>query len=413
MDIGLSMAFVGFMGYVYIEGFKRGISILGTTVYNTLASYTLSVLPLFVFMGAIIAHSGIGARLYEGVERWIGHLKGGLAIATITSCAIFAAMCGSSLAETATMGKIALPEMKKRGYSDTLAAGSVACAGSLAILIPPSIGFVIYGLLTEQPIGILFIAGIIPGVILMLLFILTVIFTISLNPTAGPRAPKSSWKERMLILRIIGPVVALILCVLGGIYAGIITPTEAGAIGAFGAIIITTLSGYLDHKKFLRALMETITTTAMIYLMIIGAFIFTKFISVSKLTFAFPEYVSKFGLSPYVTLVIIIGFYVLLGMFFDVMSGMVLTLPLIYPLILRLGFDPIWFGVLLVILMEMGLVTPPIGMNVFVLRTVTNLPTEAIFKGVWPFVGAMIAGIVLLIIFPDLALYLPRLMTAR
>lgn len=413
MNIGVSMAAVGFFGFAWLAGFNKGISMLGTTVYHTLASYTLTVVPLFVFMGAIISNSGLGISLYEGIRKWMGHLRGGLAIATIAACAVFAAMCGSSLAETATVGKIALPEMKRHGYSDKLATGCVACAGSLAILIPPSIGFVMYGLLTEQPIGILFIAGIIPGSMLSILFVLTVLIIVWLDPKKGPVAPKASIRERLGILGVTGPVAALILLVLGGIYGGIFTPTEAGAIGAFGAIVITYFSGYLDRKKLIESIMEAGTTTAMIIMMVAGAFIFAKFLSISRLTATFPSYISSLGLSPYGALFLIIAFYILLGMFFDVLSGMVLTIPLIYPLIIKLGFDPIWFGVLLVVLMEMGLATPPIGMNVFVLSTVTDVPMETIFKGAWPFIFAIALCLIFLILFPELALYLPKQMTMR
>ena len=413
MNIGLSMAAVGFFGFAWIAGFDSAVSMIGTTAYHTVASYSITVVPLFVLMGAIISNSGLGETLYDAAFRWVGHVRGGLAIATIAACTVFAAMCGSSLAESVTIGRIALPEMRRYKYSDSMATGCVACAGSLAILIPPSIGFLMYGLLTEQSVGLLFMAGVIPGLILASLFVLTVMTITKINPAAGPAGAKSTWKERMVILKIIGPVGALLLLVLGGIYAGIFTPTEAGAVGAFGAIVVTAVSRYLTSRKLLESVIEAGTTTAMVITLMMGAFIFMKFLTVSKLTIALPLWISGLGFSPYATLVVIILFYIVLGMFFDILSGMVLTIPLIYPIITHLGFDPIWFGVLLVVLQEMGLATPPIGMNVFLLATVTDVPMKTIFRGVWPFVGAIAVMLIILVLFPQLALWLPNSMMGK
>lgn len=413
MNIGLCMAAVGFFGFCFISGFESGVAMIGTTAYNTVASYSITVIPLFILMGAVISNSGLGEHLYKAAYVWVGHVRGGLAVATIVACAIFAAMCGSSMAEAVTIGRIALPEMRKYKYSDAMATGCVACAGSLAILIPPSVGFLVYGILTEQSIGLLFMAGVVPGIILATLFALTVVIITAINPKAGPAGEKSSWRERMVMLKIIGPVGGLLLLVLGGIYGGFFTPTEAGGIGAFGAIIITAVSGYLDRRKLFDSIIEAGTTTAMILLLMVGAFIFTKFMAVSQLTTWLPEYIKGLGVSPYMTLLVIIVFYIFLGMFFDILAGMVLTIPLIFPLIVSLGFDPIWFGVLLVVLQEMGLATPPIGMNVFLLSAVTDVPMETMFKGVWPFVGAMMLFIIMLVLFPQIALWLPSGMMAQ
>ena len=407
MNIAFAMAAVGFFGFACIGGFESALGILGTTVYSTVASYSITVIPLFIFMGSVISNSGMGDTLYRGAHKWFGHLKGGLAVSTIAACAIFAALCGSSLAETVTIGKIALPEMRKYKYRDALACGCVACAGGLAILIPPSIGFLMYGILTEQSIGILFIAGIVPGIILSALLVVTVFVITGLDPAAGPAGSKASWLERIAVVKIIGPVLALLVLVLGGIYAGIFTPTEAGAVGAFGAIVITFVTGYLDRRKLTESIVEAGTTTAMILSLMVGAFIFMKFMTISRLTIFIPNYIQGLGFSPYATLALIILFYIVLGMFFDIISGMVLTIPIIYPIITTLGFDPIWFGVILVVIMEMGLVTPPIGMNIFLLSTVTDVPLPTIFRGTIPFVLAMAVFIVILIIFPKLALFLP------
>ena len=407
MNIAFAMASVGFFGFAYICGFESALGILGTTVYHTLASYSITVIPLFIFMGVVISNSGMGDTLYKGAHKWFGHLRGGLAISTIAACAIFAALCGSSIAETVTIGKIALPEMRKYKYKDTLACGCVSCAGSLAVLIPPSIGFLMYGILTEQSIGVLFIAGIIPGIILSSMMVGTVFAITRLDPSAAPAGDRCSWKEKLWVVKIIGPVIALLLLVLGGIYAGIFTPTEAGAIGAFGAIVITFISGYLNFKKLLTSVVEAGTTTAIILCLMVGAFVFMKFMTVSRLTIFLPNYIQSLDLSPYATLSLIIVFYIIMGMFFDIVAGMVLTIPIIYPIMMSIGFDPIWFGVLLVIIMEMGLVTPPIGMNIFLLSTVTDVPLMTIFKGAIPFVVAMGLFIIILIIFPQIALFLP------
>jgi tripartite ATP-independent transporter DctM subunit len=289
----------------------------------------------------------------------------------------------------------------------------VACAGSLAILIPPSIGFLMYGILTEQSVGILFMSGILPGILLSCLLVLTVILITTLRPEAGPAGTKTPFREKIRILKVVGPVSVLLLLVLGGIYMGFFTPTEAGAVGAFGAIVVTFVAGYLKPGKLVASIVETGTTTAMILMLMMGAFIFMKFLAISKLTFVLPRFIGSLGLSPYVALIAIIVFYILLGMFFEIMSGMVLTIPIIYPIITQLGFNPIWFGVILVLLMEMGLATPPIGLNVFLLSTVTDVPLRTIFKGVWPFVAAISVCIILIIIFPQIALFLPNSMMSK
>lgn len=410
MNIGLAMASIGFFGFAYISGMKSALGMIGSTPYNTIAYYPITVVPLFVFMGAIISNSGMGTNLFNSAYKLFGQMRGGLCVATVAACALFAAMCGSSMAETLTIGKIALPEMKKYKYDESLSCGCVACAGSLAILIPPSMGFVLYGILTEQSVGVLFMAGVLPGILLSALFILVImIFTLQ-NPKLAPPGPKTPLKEKILSLKITWIVVALFLLVLGGIYTGIFTPTEAGAIGAFGAILITFISRQLNFKTLLASIAEAGLTTAMIMILIIGAFIFMRFMAISKLPFVLAGTISRLGLSPYLIFTFIVIIYLILGMLLDINSAMVLTIPIIYPVITALGFDPIWFGVIVVILMEMGLATPPVGMNVFILATVTNTPMGTIFRGVWPFVAAMLICIVILTIWPQVALFLPSMM---
>jgi C4-dicarboxylate transporter DctM subunit len=407
MNIGLCMAAVGFTGYAYISGFKSSLAMVATTPYSTLSNYSFTALPLFIFMGAIVADMGMGASLYNTAYKWFGQIRGGLAVATIWACGLFAAICGSSTAECVTIGKIALPEMKRFKYDDALSTGAVASGGTLGILIPPSMGFLIYGIVTEQSVGILFMAGILPGVLMMVLFVLVIVAQVWRKPAMGPAGPKTTPKEKLVSLKGIWAALLLFMLVLGGLYLGWFTPTEAGAVGAFGAIIITVISRQFSSKNLIHAIVDAGTTTAMMLILIVGAFIFMKFLTISKLPFAMASMIGGLGFSPYIILLFIVIIYLILGMFLDVISAIVLTVPLIYPVITAMGFDPIWFGVVMVILVQMGLITPPVGMEVFVLSSVTDVPMSIIFKGVWPFVAAMAICILLLTIFPDIVLFIP------
>lgn len=410
MNIGLSMAFAGFFGYIYLSGIDNAFAMLGMTPYGTITSYSMTALPLFVFMGAIVTNTGIGENLYTTAYKWFGQLRGGLATATIAACALFAAICGSSAAETLTIGKIASPEMKRYNYEDSLATGSIAAGGTLGVLIPPSMAFILYGLITEQSVGQLFMAGILPGILLTILFMLVIAIWTVRYPKSGPAGPKTSIRDKVVSLKYTWSTVLLFLLVLGGIYLGIFTPTEAGAIGAFGAILVTFFSRRLTIKNLLTSILEAGTTTAMFLTIIIGAFIFMRFLTVSKTPFALAGFISSLNLSPYGIWAAIVVLYIFLGMFLETASMVVLSIPLIYPVVIALGFDPIWFGVQVVILMEMGMVTPPVGLNVFLFATITDVPMKTIFRGVTPFVGAMLICITILTIWPQIALFLPNTM---
>lgn len=410
MWIGLAMALVGFAGVFYLQGFKQAFGVISTVPYETVAYYPMTALPLFVLMGVIVGNTSIGEDLYYAVYKWIGALRGGLASATVLACAVFAAITGSSATGTVLMAKVALPQMQKYKYDDAIASGCIASAGTMGILIPPSMGLILYGLLTEQSVGKLFIAGFLPGILLTVLFILAIVFTTTLRPDLGPAGPKATFRVKMASLKKTWHVVLLFLLVLGGIYQGIFTPTEAGAIGAFGAFVIVVLTRQLTYKIFLAILKEAGATSAMIFLIIIGAFIFMKFLGISKLPFALVEIIERLQVSKYVVFAGIILLYIVLGMFLEVYSAVTFTIPIIYPVILALGFDPIWFGVIVVLVIEMGLITPPVGMNAFILAGMTELPLQTIFKGVAPFLLAIILCIVLLTIFPDIALFLTRAM---
>ena len=410
MWIGFAMAFLGFFGFAYLGGMDPALGVLSTVPYSTIAHYGVSVVPLFLLMGNVAANSGISGDLYKTGYKWVGHLPGGLAMGTIGACAGFAAICGSSLAAGVTMGKVALPEMERYQYDPRLATGCVASGSTLGILIPPSLGFIIYGLLTEESVGKLFMAGILPGILLSVLFIATIFVLAKRNPAIGPPGEKVSLKEKVLSLRHTWAMLALFLLVMGGIYGGFFTPSEAGAVGAFGSIIITFISGKLTFDKLIATILQTGQMTAMVLILLVGSMIFMSFLSITKLPFSVADYVAGLSLPKYSLFAVIILIYLILGMFMDAMSSMVITVPIIYPTILVLGFDPIWFGVIMVLVVEMGLITPPVGMNVFVLSSVTNESLGTIFRGTTPFVFAILIGIILMTIFPKIALFIPSLM---
>lgn len=410
MWIGLAMALVGFLGILYLQGFKQAFGVVGTVPYETVAYYPMAALPLFVLMGVIVGNTSMGEDLYDAAYKWIGMMRGGLASATVLACAVFAAITGSSATGTVLMGKVALPQMRKYKYDDAIASGCIASAGTMGILIPPSMGLILYGLLTEQSVGKLFIAGFVPGLLLTILLILAITVITAFRPEAGPAGPKTALKVKVASLKRTWHVVLLFLLVLGGIYGGIFTPTEAGAIGAFGAFVIVAITRQLTRKNFVDILKEAGWTSAMIFLIIIGAFIFMKFLGISKLPFALVEIIEKLQVSKYVVFAGIILLYIILGMFLEVYSAVTFTIPIIYPVIVALGFDPIWFGVIFVLVIEMGLITPPVGMNAFILGGMTGIPLHTIFRGIVPFFLAMLICIFLLTIFPEIALFLTRTM---
>jgi len=407
MWIGLSMALVGFLGVAYLRGFDGALGILGTVPFKYVAFYPISAIPLFVFMAVIIANTGIGSSLFNSAHAWLGQLRGGLAMASILACAGLAAIMGDSVAEVVTMSKVAVPEMKKHKYDSELASGSVAAGGTLGILIPPSLGFIMYGILTEQSVGALFMAGILPGLLLTCMFLLSIRIVVLLRPDAGPPGPRTTMRQKVLSLKGTWHTMLLFVMIIGGIYAGIFTPTEAGAVGAFGAIIISAACRRLTLRGFVDSVVEATRVSAMIVLLIMGAFILMKFLAMSKFPFALANFINDLALPRFGVFAAIIVLYVLLGMFLDVFAAVVLTIPVIFPVVTGLGFDPIWFGVIIVLILEMGLITPPVGMNVFALAGVTGIPLDTIFRGVLPFVIAMILCVILLVIFPQIALFLP------
>lgn len=412
IPIAYSMLLVGFGGFSLLVSPSAAFNMISAELFSVFSSYSLSVIPMFIWMGFIAYYAGVGASLYRFAYSIIGHKPGGLAIATQAACAIFGAICGSNTATAATMGAIALPEMRKYKYNDSLSTASVASAGALGILIPPSVIFIVYGISTEQSIGKLFISGIIPGILLMLLYMAAIYIVVKKNPLLGPAGEKSGWKERLETLK--GGLFEVLLTFfisLGGLFAGWFTPTEAGAVGSASILIITLIRKQLKFEGFKKSLLDTTRTTAMIMLMVAGAMVFGRFIAISRLPFEMANWVSGLALPPFAIMSIILVVYLILGCFIDALAMILLTVPIFYPVVTDvLGYDPIWFGVIIVLVVALGVITPPVGMNVFIIKGVAkDIPLETIFKGVWPFVIALAVCLAILIAFPQIATFLPEL----
>jgi tripartite ATP-independent transporter DctM subunit len=405
------MAAVGFGGFYYLTSLEGALGILRTVPFATAASYDLSVLPLFLLMGSFAFYSGMSEGLYNSAYKWIGGAPGGLAMATVLGCSGFAAVSGSTLATAATMGMIALPEMKKYQYDPALATGVVASGGSLGILIPPSSILIIYGVITEQSIGKLFMAGVFPGLLLALLFTLCIAVRVKLNKKLGPPGAETTFSDKLASLKDCWGVLALFIVIMGGLYLGLFTPTEAAGVGAFGAFSFAALKGRLSMKSLIASVTDTMRSTAMIFVIVIGAMIFGYFLAISRVPFQLASFVGNLQVSPNVILICILVVYLLLGCIMDTLAMVILTVPIFYPVILGLGFDPIWFGVIMVLVSEMGVITPPVGMNVYVIHGVAkDVTLFTIFRGILPFLAMMILCIILVIMFPQIALYLPSLM---
>lgn len=411
MPVGMAMLAVGYFGTVWINGSRSANALLVTETFSAVSNYSLIVVPLFVLMGNIASAAGYSQRLYEAAFAWVGWLRGGLASASIVGCAAFAAVSGSSIATAVTIGKVALPEMKRFGYSDRLSTGAVAAGGTLGFLIPPSTGFVVYAILTEESIGQLFMAGILPGLLLMVLFMLTIAIMTTLDPKAGPRGDSVPLAERFRTLVRALPLLIVIISSIGGIYLGVFTPVEAAGVGAGLVGLMAILGGKLSWESATAAFSDTIGTTAMLYLIIVGASILNPFLALTHLPATLGDLMTSAGLGAYGVLFLIILVYIILGMFMDGLAMLVVTTPIFFPIVTGLGFDPIWFGVVAVIVIEMGMITPPVGLNVFVVKSVaSDVPMSTIFRGVLPFWIAMAVCLLLVVVVPGLALVIPEAM---
>jgi C4-dicarboxylate transporter DctM subunit len=410
VPVGFAMLLVGFVGFGYVVSFKSALSLISLDLFAVFASYNMSVIPLFVFMGQIAFNAEMGRRLYYTAYKWLGHMPGGLAIATIGGCAGFAAICGSSPATAATMGSVALPEMRRYDYDPALATGSVAAGGTLGILIPPSIVLVVYGILTEQSIGKLLYAGVLPGILLSVLFVMTIYIWAQLNPRLGPPGPATGIKEKLHSLSGTVEMLCLFVLVMGGLLVGIFTPTEAGGVGALGALMIALMGRKLTWQKFINSLVETTWMTAMLLVIMAGATIFGRFLAVTRIPLEMAAFAGHLPVPRVAILSVIAVFYIIGGCLMEIFALVILTIPIFFPVIEALGFDPIWFGVMVVILCEMGLITPPVGVNVFVIKGMCeDIPVGVIFKGIIPFFAAMVVCLIILVLFPQIALFLPAL----
>jgi C4-dicarboxylate transporter DctM subunit len=411
MPVGFAMGFLGLIGFSYVVNFDAGLSLLARDVWDVFSSYNLTVIPLFVFMGQIAFHAGISRRLYDSAYVLLGHRRGGLAMTTVGACAAFSAICGSTNATAATMATVALPEMKRYGYDMGLATGTVAAAGSLGILIPPSVIFIVYGILTEQSIGKLFAAGILPGILLCLLFLFTIHLRVMKNPSLAPPGPKSSIRKKFRSFTGILETLILFALVMGGIFFGLFTPTEAAATGAFMTLLIAIIRRQLYWKGFIQSLADTTKISCMIMVIVTGAVIFGHFMAITRIPYLLADYVSSLPLPPHAIIGVIILVYLIGGCFMDALAMIMLTIPIFFPVVQKLGFDPIWFGVVIVLITEMGVITPPVGINVYVVFGVArDVPLEKIFRGVFPMLIALLVCNLLLILFPQIALWLPGLM---
>ncbi len=409
--LGLAMSAVAIVGTGLIIGMDGALSLAGLSVYESALSFDLSVIPLFVLMGTFASKSGISSDLFTAFNTWLHKRRGGLAHASIAACAAFGAVCGSSLATAATMGQVALPEMQRYGYSGKLATGSVAAGGTIGILIPPSVIMLIYGILTETSVGDLFLAGIIPGLLLTLFFMITVVLVTRLDPNAAPtitELPEDHFEGSAFSK--VWPTLLLFVLVIGGIYSGVFTPTEAAGFGAVGALVIGVLMRRLNWQLISESLTDSVQTTSMIFLILIGAILFSAFLSLSGTPALMGEWVVGLSLSPLMTIALIVVIYILLGAFLDTMAMIILSVPIFFPIVMNMGYDPVWFGVLVVLVVELALITPPMGINVFVIKGISNdVPLSQVFLGVLPFCIALLAMIVLVIAMPEVVTFLPQL----
>ena len=411
MPVALAMLVVGVVGIWTLNGWQAAMATLADVSFVIASNYELMVIPLFILMGNFAAISGMSADLYRAAYAWFGHWRGGLASATIASCAGFAALSGSSVASAVTMGRVALPEMKRYGYDPRLATGCIAAGGTLGILIPPSTGFIIYAILTEESIGRLFLAGVLPGLLLTVLFMIAIYIQTRINPGLGPAGARTDMAGRVRSLRDAGAMIFIVLVTIGGIYGGVFTPTEAAGIGAFLALALSVVRRRITGASLADVLLQTIRTSALAFLILIGAHIFNPFLALTQIPEDLAKLLVDLELPRWGVMLILMAAYIVLGTFLEGFAMLVLTLPIVHPLILALGYDPIWFGVMMVIVLEMGLISPPVGVNVFVVKGVAeDVPLRQIFAGIVPFWLAMGVCLLILMVFPQIALFLPNTM---
>ena len=411
VPVGMAMGLVGVTGYAYIAGPGPALKLIGQSSMRTVTDYTFGVIPMFMLMGAFVSVSGVSRELFRAANAFIGHMRGGLGVATVLACGGFAAICGSSVATAATFSSVAYPEMRRFGYPQSFSTGVIAAGGTLGAMLPPSTVLAVYAILTQQDIGKLFMAGIVPGLLAMVMYVITIMIIVRLRPDWLPRGEQKSWAERFRGLKDVWAPLVLFMFVIGGLYGGFFTPTEAGGVGASGAFLLGVLRGKLDRAGIREALLSATRTSAAVFTVLIGALLFGYFLTITQVPQKLTEMLTGLGVGRYGVLAMIMVMYMVLGCLMDAMAMIILTVPIIYPVILQLGFDPIWFGVIIVMTVELGLIHPPVGMNVFVIKSVVkDVSFTTIFKGVIPFVVTDLLRLLILISFPIIALWLPSKM---
>jgi C4-dicarboxylate transporter DctM subunit len=411
VPVGMAMGLVGVVGYSYLVGPGPALKLVGQTSMRTVTDYTFGVIPMFMLMGALVSVSGVSRELFKAANSMIGHLRGGLGVATVVACGGFAAICGSSVATAATFSAVAYPEMRRFNYPQSFSTGVIAAGGTLGAILPPSTVLAVYAILTQQDIGKLFMAGIVPGILAMAMYVLTIAIIVKLRPDWLPGGEVKPWAERLQDLKNVWAPLVLFVFVIGGLYGGFFTPTEAGGVGASGAFILGLVRRKLDGPKIREALLSATRTAAAVFTVLIGALLFGYFLTITQSPQKLTEILTGLGIGRYGVLALIMVMYLVLGCLMDAMAMIILTVPIIYPVIVHLGFDPIWFGVIIVMTVELGLIHPPVGMNVFVIKSVVkDVSFTTIFKGVLPFIVTDIVRLVILIAFPIIALWLPTRM---
>ena len=408
VPVGMAMGLVGITGYSVVAGLSPALKLVGQTSLRTVTDYTFGVIPMFMLMGAFVSVSGISRELFKAANAMIGHLRGGLGVATVLACGGFAAISGSSVATAATFSGVAYPEMRRFGYPESFSTGVIAAGGTLGAMLPPSTVLAVYAILTQQDIGKLFMAGIIPGLLAMLLYVTTVFIIVRVRPDWLPRGEATTWATRLAELKNVWSALLLFIFVIGGLYGGFFTPTEAGGVSASGAFLLGLARRKLDRAKIKEALLAATRTAAAVFTVLIGALMFGYFLTITQTPQKITEYLTHLGVGPYGVLILILLMYLVLGCLMDAMAMIILTVPIIFPVVQQMGFDPIWFGIIIVMTVELGLITPPVGMNVFVIKSVVpDVSFSTIFRGVSPFVVTDILRLAILILFPMLALWLP------
>jgi len=410
IELGFAMALVGFVGFSIIVSMKAALNLLAKDIFDVFASYGFTVIPLFVLMGQVAFNAGIAKRLYHSAFRFIGHIPGGMAMATVVGATAFKAICGSSPATAATFASVAVPEMDRYHYDKKLSTGIVATVGTLGILIPPSVTLIVFGIITEQSIGKLFLAGIVPGLIIAFFFVCIIYGWCKINPALGPRGEKSTWRQRISSLPEVFWVVLIFVLVVGGLMQGFFTPTEAGSVGTFAVILLSVIKRDINFKGYLKSVAESLRTACMVLMLIAGSTILGHFLAVTRIPMIAADWIIGLSLHKDLVMVLIGLIYLLGGSFIDDLAFMVLATPIFYPAIIKLGFDPIWFGMIIAITVMIGVVIPPVAINVFVVRNITKVPFGVIYKGVYPFLISLIVCAALLFLFPQLATFLPSVL---